>query len=204
MKSYQPSSRLSLWMILALILGGCRSLNGIASAPLPNTLPSVPTSTPVVLENGWYLYADSEGEFSFAYPPNALISAGQNPLDSSKNISIQFLLPDKAYQGMSIRVEPNPKQLQGNEIADQLYEQNTQMPATTKFKDSIQTVQVGGLPAVQAVIPGSNTEVTLVIPYAQKVLLASPVHEPSATQVEPEALELFYQILDSMKFASAP
>jgi hypothetical protein len=211
MTNHLLKMRLYLGILLALLLVGCRSQpqntapSTLASVPNPQAqVPAQPsTPTPVVLENGWYLYTDPEGEFSFSYPPTALVSAGQNPVDSSKNITIQFLLPDRTYQGMSLRVEPNPKQTQGFAIAEQLYEKNTQKPATAKFKNSLETIQVGGLPAVKAVLPGTNTEITLIIPYEKKVLFASPVHDTSATQVDPEALELFYQVLNSLKFAAS-
>jgi hypothetical protein len=142
------------------------------------------TPAPIVLENGWYVYNDPDGEFSFAYPPTATISAGQNPVDLSKNITLQFQVPDKTYQGMSIRVEPNPKGLQGAEIANQLYERSALQPATAAFMDSHQQIQVGGIAGVQTTIPSSNTEVTVIVPYGAKVLIAAPVHETSATQVE--------------------
>jgi hypothetical protein len=203
------ATRYYILVLLLLILVGCRSRPGISASPTHTSIPytftstatQIPTSTPVVLENGWYLYNDPDGEFSFAYPPTALISAGQNPVDLSKNITIQFLLPEKTYQGVSIRIEPNPKRLQGAEIAQQLFEKSAQKPATTEFTNSLQTIQVGGISAVQTTIPSSNTEVTIIVPYDVKVLIVSPVHETSVTKVEQETLDLFYQILNSMKFS---
>jgi len=210
MTDHPSTARYFSAVLLALILVGCQTLPGNSpthtSIPgiFTSTTPQVPTSTPVVLENGWYIYTDPDGEFSFAYPPTALINAGQNPVDLSKNITIQFLLPEKTYQGMSIRVEPNPKQLQGAEIAQQLFERSAQRPATAEFTNSLQTILVGGISAVQTTIPSSNTEVTIIVPYEIKVLIASPVHETSATKVEPETLNLFFQILNSMKFRASP
>jgi hypothetical protein len=155
-----------------------------------------------MLDNGWYLYSDPDGEFSFAYPPTAMISAGQNPVDLSKNITIQFQIPEKTYQGMSIRIESNPKRLQGAEIAQQLFEKSAQKSATAEFTNSLQQIFVGGISAVQTTIPSSNTEVTIIVPYNVKVLIVSPVHETSATKVEQETLDLFYQILSSIKFGN--
>jgi len=212
MPDHPSSARYSLLIFLALILVGCRSHSSVTPSPTyetttspllsasVQTLTPALTPTPIVLENGWYVYNDPDGEFSFAYPPTAILSAGQNPVDLSKNITIQFRLPDKTYQGMSIRVEPNPKQLQGAEIAKQLFERSAQKPATAAFTNSLQQIQVGGISAVQTIIPSSNTEVTVIVPYQGKVLIASPVHETSATKVEQETLDLFYQILNTMKF----
>jgi len=205
MTDYPAKTRYFLWVILALLLMGCRSQLSIAAAPTATSeavslLPAqTPSPTPVVLENGWYLYSDPDGEFTFTYPPSAVINAGQNPVDSSKNIIIQFLLPEKPYQGMSIRLEPNPERLQGTDLAKQLFEKSAQKPVTAEFMNSLQPIFVGGISAVQAVIPSSNTEVTIIIPYDDKVFIVSPVHEPSVTKVEKETLETFYQILNTMK-----
>jgi hypothetical protein len=157
----------------------------------------------VVLENGWYLYTDPDGEFSFAYPATARVSAGQNPVDLSKNITIQFLIPEKSYQGMSIRIEPNPKRLQGADIARQLFEISAQKPASAEFTNSLKQILVGGISAVQTSIPSTNTEVTVIISYDVEAFIVSPVHESSAIKVEKETLDLFYQILDTMKFGSS-
>lgn len=171
--------------------------------PFPTYTPiptRTPTPTPIVLENGWYLYTDPDGEFSFAYPPTALISAGQNPVDFSKNISLQFKLPDKPYQGMSIRFESNPKRLQGIEIATKLFEDSSQKPVPAGFANSLEQISVGGIPGVQAYIPSTNTEVTVIVPYDDKVVILAPVHDTATTKVEKEILEVFYQILDTFKF----
>jgi len=206
MTDHPATARYSIMMLLTLILVGCRSRPSASPThtSIPPTLTSpaipIPTSTPAVLENGWYIYNDPDGEFTFAYPPTAMINAGQNPVDLSKNITIQFQIPDKPYQGMSIRIEPNPKQLQGAEIAQQLFERSAQKPASAAFTNSLQQIQVGGISAVQTTIPSSNTEVTIIVPYEVKVLITSPVHESSTTKVEQETLALFYQVLNSMKF----
>ena len=130
----------------------------------------------------------------------AILSAGQNPVDLSKNITIQFRIPESTYQGMSFRIEPNPKRLQGAEIAQQLFEKSAQKPATAAFTNSIQQIQVGGLAAAKVSIPSSNTEVTLIVPYDVKVLITSPVHDTSANKVDQQALDLFYQVLNTLKF----
>jgi hypothetical protein len=215
MPGHPSPPRYFIFILLILIMAGCRSRSSATPSPTQesNSNPLLSASVqiltpeltpaPIVLENGWYLYHDPDGEFSFAYPPTAIISAGQNPVDHSKNITIQFQIPEKTYQGMSIRIEPNPKKLPGAEIAQQLYEKSAQKPATAAFTNSLQQIQVGGMPAVQTTIPSSNTEVTIIVPYDVKVLIVAPVHETSVLKVEQETLDLFYQILNSMKFGTA-
>jgi hypothetical protein len=214
MSNLLSMKRFSISIFLALILMGCRSRSSATTSTTSDsaassilaasvqTLTPAQTPKPIILENGWYLYTDPDGEFSFAYPPTAVLNAGQNTFDLSKNITLQFQLPDKGYQGMSIRVEPNPKRLQGAEIANQLFERSAQKPANAAFADSLQPIQVGGLPAVQTTIPASNTEVTVIVPFEARVLIASPVHEPSVLKVDQAALDLFYQILDTLKFSA--
>jgi hypothetical protein len=211
MTDHPSTARFYILIFLALILAACRSHPQVApsstGAPTISVSMAMPTETstptPLVLENGWYLYQDPESEFSFSYPPTSTISAGQNPVDFSKNILIQFFLPEKTYQGMSIRLELNPKRLGGADIAKQLFERSAQKPAAAEFTNSIQQVRVGGTSAVQVSIPSTNTEVTVIIPYNDKVFIISPVHDASTTKVEKATLELFYQILNTLKFGSS-
>ncbi len=166
-------------------------------------LEAAPSSpTPPALADGWLMYVDPDKEFSFAYPPEALINAGQNPLDLAKNIDIQFKLPDTSYQGMSIRLERNPQRLQNAGLAVQLFEASSQQQASAEFVDSLQPVSIGGKAAVRAVIPAANTEFTLIAAYDERVLYLAPVHASPATSVEKESLELFYQVLNSFRFAA--
>ena len=159
--------------------------------------------TPVVLADGWLLYSDPDGEFSFAYPPDAVITAGQNPLDQSKNITLQFVLPGVPYQGMSIRVEPNPDGLKSADAAKALYEEAAQQPAPAGLVTSLGAFTVGGMPAVQAVIPATNTEITIITTARDKVVIFSPVHDSATTAVEQQVLALFYQIIGTFKFSAA-
>ena len=169
----------------------------------PPEAAQIPIPTPDILANGWYTYNDPDGEFYFAYPPTALIDAGQNPVDLSKNIDIQFKIPDKPYQGMSIRLVPNPKRLQGVDIAKKLFEESAQKQASAEFADSLVPISIGGLSAFQASIPSTNTEITVIVAFDDKVLILAPVHDSAETKVEKEALELFYQILGTIKFTAS-
>ncbi len=173
--------------------------NPLISTRSPETEPSV-TPTQVVLENGWYLYTDPDSEFSFAYPQTAHIDAGRNPVDSSKNIIIQFQLPDKPYQGMSIRMEANPKMLSGVDIARQLFETSAQAQAPAEFINSAKSTTAGNLPAIEVSIPSMNTETTIIVPVEDKVFILSPVHDSANNMVEKEILELFYKILSTFDF----
>ena len=171
--------------------------------PFPTYTPDptrTPTPTPIKLDNGWYLYTDPDREFSFAYPSTALINAGQNPIDLSKNINIQFNFPDKSYQGMNIRVEPNPQRLQAGDIAIRLFEENAQKQAPAEFVNSLTPISFGEMNAVKGYIPFTNTEITVIALIKDKVFILAPVHDSAGTNVEKEILELFFQILETIKF----
>jgi hypothetical protein len=161
---------------------------------------STQTPTPIVLENGWYLYKDPDNEFSFAYPPTAIVTFGKNPVDLSKNISLQFLLPGKSYQGMTLCLELNPGLLSGAEIAIKVLEESSGKIAPMEFKDTLGNIMVGGKQAVQATIPGTNTETTIIVPLGEKFMIIAPVHDTAVIKVEPEILQMFYQIVDTVQF----
>ena len=176
-------------------------LRSTIEAALPQSTDPKPPAAyppPPVSENGWYVYVDPDGEFSFSYPPTAHLSAGQNPRDASKNILIQFELPGP-YQGMSIRVEPNPQQLAAADIAAKISEQGSPesiVPANL----TLETTAVAGIPSILTHIPSSNTELTVITSYQGKAFIISPVHDLATTQVDPQALEIFYEVLGTFKF----
>jgi len=169
----------------------------------PTSIPSpssTQTPTPIVLENGWYLYKDPDNEFSFAYPPTSIVTFGKNPVDLSKNISLQFLLPGKSYQGMTLRLESNPGLLSGAEIAIKVLEESSGLIAPTEFKETLGNIIVGAKPAIQATIPGTNTETTIIVPLGEKFMILAPIHGTAVIRVEPEILQMFYQIVDTLQF----
>jgi hypothetical protein len=134
MTDHPSTARTTILVVLALILVGCKSRPGISaiqpSTPYTSTATQILTSTPVVLDDSWFLYSDPDGEFTFAYPPTAAISAGQNPVDLSKNITIQFQIPERPTC-MSIRIESNPKRLQGRDCPT-AFEKSAQKSATAE------------------------------------------------------------------------
>ena len=183
--------------------------------------PSTPTAAQAMPEatlnqavgNNWPEYTDPDGEFSFRYPPDALLDAGQNPTDLAKNITLQFNFPDSSYQGMSLRIEANPGGLTADAIAARLYQESIGGSAAADPESAevspvlaqeflVEKIQINGVPGGLFSIPATNTELTAILPLAGKVLIAAPVHAEVTTQVAPEALELFYQVLNSVLFAA--
>jgi hypothetical protein len=178
--------------------GGAQTNN---SAPSSTPIPTeIPTPTPIVLANGWYLYTDPEGDFTFSYPPNTIFSAGMNKFDLTKNITIQFLMANtNGFQGMSIRIEPNPKHLTTEEFIAEIYEKNSLTSAPGDYKDFIKERQldIDGLHASQVTIPGTNSELTIVFIYKNDIFVISPMHDSVVNNVDPKAMDLFFEILTS-------
>lgn len=158
--------------------------------------------TPVVLSNGWYLYTDPDGEFSFSYPPDCVFNAGTNKIDLSKNITLQFLLPNtSSFQGMSIRIEPNTKHLKTEDMIAGIYEKYSSKSAPADFKSFFQEkdFDVDGTLASQVSIPGTNNEFTIIFLVKENFFIISPMHDMAVVNVDPKALDIFFQILESFK-----
>lgn len=175
--------------------------SNVKPSNIPSLTSTISTQIPasVAQEKGWYLYRDPDNEFSFAYPAAVSITSGKNPLDLSTNINIQFT-PANSYQGMTIRLEPNPGRLSGVEIAKKILEESSGKNAPKEFKESLGSIMVGGKPAIEAVIPGTNTETMIIVPLGEKFMILAPVHGTAVTEVEPKILILFYRIVDTVQF----
>ena len=91
-------------MVVALM--GC--------AGMPVDAPSVETAAtalPTALTDvtaGWETYTDAEAGYTLRYPPGMHFSAGKSRA-GVYTARLQFRIPGvQGYQGMLIRVEPNP------------------------------------------------------------------------------------------------
>ncbi|HPH95241.1 MAG TPA: hypothetical protein PKW33_10660 [Anaerolineaceae bacterium] len=158
-----------------------------------------PTATPELLENGWYLYHDPDGEFSFEYPKDTFLQAGTRKTDSTKFVEMQFRLPVGGYQGMSIRLIPNPKNLQGMEIIDGLYQKKNKT-TPEEVKESYKKIEINGMKGFSVTMRDANTEITIIIPVKGKYFMISPVHSTVAVSVDEQTLKIFYQVIESLKY----
>jgi len=173
-------------------------------SPTPPPTPTV-TATPIVLPNGWYLYTDPEAGYSFSYPPDAHLSVSQGVLDSYSAVGVAFRLPGvHGYQGMVIRVEPNPRRLPVDRILAQLYTRSAQKPPPDNLSSQVEPITVAGLPAVRTSVLPTNTEFYILLPHGGKVYMIAPVHGPAAAAVDSKALGLFYRILTTFTVNPSP
>jgi len=173
-------------------------------SPAPSPTPTA-TATPIVLPNGWYLYTDPQAGYSFSYPPDAHLSVSQSVLDSYRTVGVAFRLPGvHGYQGMVIRVEPNPQRLPVDRILAQLYTRSAQKPPPDNLSSQVESITVAGLPAVRTSVLPTNTEFYILLPHGDKVYMIAPVHGPAADTVDSKALSLFYRILTTFTVNPSP
>jgi hypothetical protein len=153
--------------------------------------------TPAVLDNGWYQYTDPEMGYSFSYPPETRVKIGKSRF-GNHSAQLQFKLPGMVgYQGMVIRVEGNPNDLPIEQMLAQLYERSAQELAPEELLSQVEVVTVAGLPGIKTSILPTNTEFSILFLHNNRVYTLAPVHGPSANTVDPAALALFYEIVES-------
>lgn len=189
--------------VTLLLLLGCTSIpqpqvNEAASPPSPQPAVTV-VVTPQLLDNGWYQYTDPELGYSFSYPPDTRVKIGKSRF-GNHSARLQFKLPGViGYQGMVIRVEGNPNDLPIEQMLAQLYQRSAQEVAPEQLLSQVEVVTVAGLPAIKTSILPTNTEFSILFLYNQRVYTLAPVHGPSTNTVDPQALALFNQIVESFK-----
>ena len=193
------------WITIIAIAGlvvGCGSTPRpeLASAiPLASPMPArTVVVTPAVLDNGWYQYSDLEAGYSFSCPPETRVKIGQSRF-GNRSAQLQFRLPGGgSYQGMVIRVEANPQDLPIEQMLAQLYERSAQEIAPEALLRQVEVITVAGLPAIKTTILPTNTEFSILFLYNNRVYTLAPVHGPAAGEMNPEALELFNQIVETL------
>ena len=107
---------------IGLLLGILIFLVAIILLPKENIFPFQPktSSTPEILENGWYRFTDAEAGYYFDYPSDALhISVGKNKGEKYDHVFIQFIgVKGRGSQGMVLIIEPNHKKLSVEDFAN--------------------------------------------------------------------------------------
>ncbi|MBE7550429.1 MAG: hypothetical protein HS126_05060 [Anaerolineales bacterium] len=189
--------------VLLTLLSGCNSIpqpQVNEAAPPPSPQPAVTVVvTPELLDNGWYRYTDPELGYSFSYPAETRLKIGKSRF-GNHSAQLQFKLPGVVgYQGMVIRVEGNPNDLPIEQMLAQLYQRSAQEIAPEDLLSQVEVITVAGLPGIKTSILPTNTEFSILFLYNQRVYTLAPVHSSTTNAVDPQALELFYQIVESFK-----
>jgi hypothetical protein len=157
-------------------------------------------ATPIVLESGWRLYEDPDAGFSIGYPADAHISSSMDAGSKYKTVNIAFIHVGTSggYQGMVINVLDNPAGLSIEGVVDKIYADDPAKPAMAAIKSSLTSFKTANISGFKTNIRPTNTEIQILVPFKNGTLFLAPVHGPAATAVDPEALSLFYKILDTL------
>jgi hypothetical protein len=178
------------------LLAGCATpapqIDAIATAA-----PLVATAAPAVAAE-WSSFTEPILGYTIRYPRDTVITSGVSPA-GVYTTRLQFRVPGvDGYQGMVIRVEPNPEGRGLEEVIPQLYEDYLLGEAPEDLLAGLPRQTIAGLTAAQV---GSGGDFSLVLPIGDVVYVIAPVHDLTTTSIDPQALELFYQILSTMQVA---
>jgi hypothetical protein len=172
-----------------------------ARAPEVNSLatavPALATAAPTIV-SGWSAFTEPILGYTLSYPADTVITSGSSPA-GIHTTRLQFRVQGvDGYQGMLIRVEPNPEGRGLEEVVAKLYEDYLLGAPPADLLARLPQQTVSGLTAGQI---GSGGDFSLVLPVGDYVYIIAPVHDLTATQLDPKALELFYQVLATLKVA---
>jgi hypothetical protein len=171
------------------------------AAPAPETsalapaVPALATAAPTLVA-GWSAFTEPTLGYTISFPADTVIMSGSSPA-GVHTTRLQFRVPGvDGYQGMLIRVEPNPEGRGLEEVVGKLYEDYLLGAPPADLLARLPQQTVAGLTAGRL---GSGGDFSLVLPVGDYVYIIAPVHDLTATQLDPKALELFYQVLATLK-----
>jgi hypothetical protein len=169
--------------------------------PLPTYTPILTwTPTPIMLDNGWYLYIDEEAGYSFSYPPDAYLSSGQSTGFDYKSVTLSFRIPDASgYQGMQIIVYSNKERLPIERVSvDKVFQGKSESVTEDSVLFAMIPVKVSrsGYDAIKISVQPFETAVLMSV--EDKVFFFAPSPDMRAgNPPDPKSIELFYKILDT-------
>jgi hypothetical protein len=132
------------------------------------------------------------------------LKAGKSKL-GIYTIRLQFRMPDViGYQGMVIHVVPITDSFSMDDILAQLYESSPQDLSLEEWLAELEPTTVGSQTGFKTSCAEGSSDFSIVIPHEDKVYTAAPVHDIAATCVDPQALELFYQVLETFILSAEP
>lgn len=102
---------------------------------------------------------------------------------------------------MVIEVIDNPNDLLPEEIVEKLYGNSPMKPSKEVIESSLKEYKTKKVVGLKAQIPPTNTELSILVQLKSKYLILEPVHGPAASNVDPETLNLFYKVIDTLTIA---
>lgn len=185
--------------VVALVVIAALATACATAAPEPNAVatlaPAIATAAPTVVAE-WNTFTEPTLGYTIQYPQDVEITSGVSPA-GVHTTRLQFRVPGvDGYQGMLIRVEPNREGRGLEEVVAKLYEDYLLGEPSADLITALPSATVAGLTAAQV---GGGGDFSLVLPIQDRVYIIAPVHDMTATALDPRALELFYQVLATMK-----
>ena len=98
---------------------------------------------------------------------------------------------------MVIHVVPITDSFSMDDILAQLYESSPQDLSFEEWLAQLEPTTVGSQTGFKTSCAEGSSDFSIVIPLEGKAYIATPVHDIAATCVDPEALELFYRVLET-------
>jgi hypothetical protein len=143
------------------------------------------------LPAGWRTYRDAEAGYAISLPPGVDLHAGKSQA-GVYTARAQFRLPGVAgYQGLVLRVEPNPEHAGVEALLARLDGLALPGPTLVGPAAQFQALTLSGLPAVKS----SGDDFAILLPYGDRVYMMAPVHDAVFAAPAPAALALFEQAL---------
>lgn len=155
------------------------------------------TAAQAITPGDWHTFTDLEAGYSIRYPPNSYINSGQSKGQTYRTVDIGFQIPNQRYQGMSVRVEPNPQNLPINQFLNEFYQKVKERPLNVEAASSLEKLEVASIPAYKTNILYGDTQILL--PYNRKVYIFSLGYTIAGGGSSPEARAMFSQILGTFQ-----
>ena len=155
------------------------------------------SASQAITYGSWLTFTDSEAEYSLRYPPNSYINSGQSKGQTYRTVDIGFQIPNQRYQGMSIRVEPNPQNLPINQFLNEFYQKVKEAPLNVEAANSLEELEIASITAYKTNILYGDVQILL--PYNRKVYIFSLGYTIAGGGSSSEARAMFSQILGTFQ-----
>lgn len=161
------------------------------------SIPHGISTTQAITLSSWLTFTDLEAKYSLRYPPNSYINSGQSKGQTYRTLGIGFQIPNQRYQGMSVRVEPNPQNLPINQFLNEFYQKVKERPLNVEAASRLEELEVASITAYKTTILYGDTQILL--PYNRRVYIFSLGYTIAGGVSSPEAKAMFSQILGTFQ-----
>ena len=161
------------------------------------SIPHGISTTQAITLSSWLTFTDLEAKYSLRYPPNSYINSGQSKGQTYRTLGIGFQIPNQRYQGMSVRVEPNPQNLPIDKFFSVLYQKINNNPLDLPASHMLEQIEFANMAAYKT--KGLYGDIQILLPYKDKVYFFSLGYGIAGGASSPEAETIFFQILDTFQ-----